>query len=717
MSAEVTQGEVLRHVYQKDTFRIMVCKTTKGQVSVLGHFGEFVLGSRVEIEGEHASHPTRGPQIKAKRVTEIRPTTEEGIVNYLSGGSFPGIGKTYAKRIVEAFGEQTEHVLTHEQDRLSTLKGIPKKALDALASEWVARSAQHEIMSYLRRTGLGEALSLRVYEKFRETTIERIKRNPYDLQSITGIGFSTADQMALAVGVPEDSPHRIQAAILHVFDESLETGDTCMTGADLYRKVNRLLADIENLQALFMPNLRSLVERRAIVEEKGLGPLCFYKYLTHHQECELAEDLIRLSKCKPSFAVDNVDRKLAAFEHERSMVLSDMQKEAVRSVCSNSVTVLTGGPGTGKTTVLSAVLHATSGSSVLMCAPTGKAANVMSTATGFAASTIHRLLEWSAQEEGFKRSRRQPLEANLIVVDEASMLELWLAGTLVQAVEEGARLLIVGDVDQLPSVGPGAVLRDLIASSIFPVVRLDRIYRQGAGSGIAHNAKRILGGKMPSPADDFFIIKGCDEEKARDMVLRLVSDTLPSKFGLDPRADIQVLVPRHKGPAGRVELNLALQEALNPATSAMDYVVGEDRYRVGDRVMQLRNAPEVSVFNGETGIITRIEGDEIAVMYPGERLVGYNKKNIEQLTLAYASTIHKSQGGEFAAVVAVVTSSAGWMLNRNLVYTAITRARKLVVLVTDDDARGVEIAVGKSGSERVTRLKERLIAMKKGSVA
>jgi exodeoxyribonuclease V alpha subunit len=387
-----------------------------------------------------------------------------------------------------------------------------------------------------------------------------------------------------------------------------------------------------------------------------------------------------------------------------------MQKRAVAMVCGHTVSVLTGGPGTGKTTVLSAVLHATLGSAVLMGAPTGKAANVMKTATGFASTTIHRMLDWSAEHEGFKHSRKDPLPANLVVIDEASMLDLPLANSLVQAVESGSRLLIVGDVDQLPSVGPGAVLRDLIASGAFPVVRLDRIYRQGAGSGIAHNAQRVLKGLLPSPAEDFIIVKGCDEEKAKRTVVHLVSDTLPSKFSFDPKSDIQVLVPRHKGPSGRVELNLALQEALNPATESMDYVVGEDRYRAGDRVMQLRNAPEVGIFNGETGVITRIVGEDIEVLYPGDRLVGYNKKNIEQLTLAYASTIHKSQGGEFQAVVVVLTASAGWMLNKNLLYTAITRARKLVVLVTDDGARGVEIAIAKSGSERVTRLSERLKA-------
>lgn len=710
MAAEIVEGEVLRHVYAKETFRIMVCKTARGQVSVLGHFGEFVLGSRVEIQGEPLTHPQRGPQIKASCVTEIRPTTEEGLVNYLSGGTFPGIGKTYAKRIVEQFGERTEHVLSHEQHLLSSLKGIPKKALESLGREWVSRAQQHEIVSYLRRVGLGESLSLKVYEKFREATIERIKQNPYTLQQVTGIGFSTADQVALSVGLPEDSPHRIQSAILHVFDQALETGDTSIVGADLYRRTSALLADVENLSSLFMPNLRALVERRALVEEKRFGTLCFYRYLTHHQETELCSDLLRLAARKPSFPVSEVERKVALFEHERGIQLSDMQKRAVAMVCGHTVSVLTGGPGTGKTTVLSAVLHATLGSAVLMGAPTGKAANVMKTATGFASTTIHRMLDWSAEHEGFKHSRKDPLPANLVVIDEASMLDLPLANSLVQAVESGSRLLIVGDVDQLPSVGPGAVLRDLIASGAFPVVRLDRIYRQGAGSGIAHNAQRVLKGLLPSPAEDFIIVKGCDEEKAKRTVVHLVSDTLPSKFSFDPKSDIQVLVPRHKGPSGRVELNLALQEALNPATESMDYVVGEDRYRAGDRVMQLRNAPEVGIFNGETGIITRIVGEDIEVLYPGDRLVGYNKKNIEQLTLAYASTIHKSQGGEFQAVVVVLTASAGWMLNKNLLYTAITRARKLVVLVTDDGARGVEIAIAKSGSERVTRLSERLKA-------
>lgn len=712
------QGKVLRHVYCKETWRIMVCQTPQGgNVSVLGHFGEFVLGAQVEIHGEPFDHPVRGPQIKATRVVEIRPTTEEGLISYLSGGSFSGIGKTYAKRIVEAFGDQTEHVLSHEQDRLSTLKSIPKKALENLAREWVARSGQHEVVSYLRRLGLGESLSLKVYDKFKETSIERVKRNPYDLQLVSGIGFSTADQMALSVGLPEDSPHRIQAAIMHIFDQALETGDTCIVGADLYRRSCTLLADVENLSSLFMPNLRALVERRAVAEDKSFGAPVYYRFLTHHMETELCADLLRLASRNPSFGVTEVDRKIALFERERNIELSEMQKRAVAMVCKHSVCVLTGGPGTGKTTVLSAVLHATLGSSVLMGAPTGKAANVMKNATGFPSTTIHRMLEWSAKDEGFMHTRKDPLPANLVVIDEASMLELSLANSLVQAVEPGSRLLIVGDVDQLPSVGPGAVLRDLIASGVLPVVRLDRIYRQGAGSGIAHNAQRVLKGQMPAPAEDFFIIKDCDEEKAKRMVVQLVSDTLPTKYGFDPKSDIQVLVPRHKGPSGRVELNLALQEALNPSSLGADYVVGNDRYRVGDRVMQLRNAPEVSVFNGETGIITRIEGDEMAVLYPGDRLVGYNKKNIEQLTLAYASTIHKSQGGEFQAVVVVLNASAGWMLNKNLLYTAITRARKLVVLVTDEGSRGIEVAIGKSGSERVTRLKERLIKREKGTEA
>ena len=703
-------GEVVRHVYHKDTFRIMVVRLTEGgrEASVLGHFSEFCKGAKVQIVGSESSHPTRGPQIKAELITEIMPTTQEGLVAYLSGGSFAGIGKTYAQRIVDQFGDETEKVLSEEPERLSLVKKVPAAALANLVKEWLLRREMHEIVTYFRKAGLGEALSMRTYEKFKDDAIERVKINPYCLMAVEGIGFSTADNVATNLGLPADSPHRIQAAITCVMDAITDDGDTCITGKELFRRTAKLIPDVENLKYVFMGNLGDLTTKRAIYEESELGEPVYYRFMTHHNETELSNSFVALAKAKPAKQYGDIDRKIAVFEHERSIELSDMQRQAVHMVAKSSVLVVTGGPGTGKTTVLSAILESVRGARVLMAAPTGKAANVMQTATGVLASTIHRLLEWSSEVGEFTRNRRNPLEADVIVIDEVSMLDLPLATSLSDAVSEGSRLILVGDVDQLPSVGPGAVLRDIILSAVVPVVRLSRVYRQGEGSGIAHNAQRILKGEEPKEHDDFFILKGHDEPKAKDRVVKLVSDILPKKFGFSPTKDIQVLVPRHKGEAGRLELNTALQEALNPASGDMELLVGGVAYRKGDRVMQLRNVTEAGVFNGETGIVHEIGKDALTVLFSGERLVEYIKDGLEHLTLAYASTIHKSQGGEFQAVVVVMTSSAGWMLNKNLLYTAITRAKKIVVIVTDDGAKAVKIAVSKSGSERVTKLSERL---------
>jgi exodeoxyribonuclease V alpha subunit len=535
---------------------------------------------------------------------------------------------------------------------------------------------------------------------------------------VHGIGFKTADRIAAAIGVAVDSPERMQAGVLQVVHDVTEAGHVWTGEEELMARSAQMLgldADDQEVRARLGHALRALVLAGRAVVEDAEAERIVYAAEMHAAEVRLAKRLAEIASA-PAKALDGVGAAMSAFESRARVELAPEQRSAIEEAAKRSMLVVTGGPGVGKTTIVRAILAvlARAKVEVRLAAPTGRAAKRMSEATGAEATTLHRLLEFEPKTMGFKRNRSYPIEGGAIVVDEASMLDLPTADALTQAVAPGTRLILVGDVDQLPSVGPGAVLRDILACRAVPSVRLGTIFRQAARSLIVTNAHRINQGEPPLAAPpgadaDFFVVERRDPEKARDTLIELVASRIPNRFGLDPVRDVQVLTPMNRGPAGAVALNEALQAALNPRGEAL--VRGSRTYRVGDKVMQLRNDYDRNVFNGDVGFVTSIDPEEgsMSIRFD-EREVAFEGTDLDDLSLAYACTVHKSQGSEYPAVVVPLLTTHFVMLSKNLLYTAVTRGKRLVVLVCDP--RALELALSQRRREdRRTRLAVRLAEM------
>ncbi|MFB8242143.1 ATP-dependent RecD-like DNA helicase [Kitasatospora purpeofusca] len=697
------EGVLERITYANEETGYTVARVDTGRggndlLTVVGALLGAQPGESLRLHGRWGSHPQYGRQFVVENYTTVLPATVQGIQRYLGSGLIKGIGPRFAERIVERFGAETLEVIENEPGRLIEVPGLGPKRTKKIAAAWEEQKAIKEVMVFLQGVGVSTSLAVRIYKQYEDASIGVVKNEPYRLASdVWGIGFLTADRIAQAVGIPHDSPERVKAGLQYALSQSSDQGHC-------YLPEERLIADgVKLLQVdvgLVIDCLAELVAAEGVVREQVPGaagePItAVYLVPFHRAEISLANQLLRLLRADtdrmPWFGDVDWPAALGWLARQTGAELAPEQEQSVRLALTERVAVLTGGPGCGKSfTVKSIVtLALAKRAKVVLAAPTGRAAKRLAELTGVEASTVHRLLELRpGGDAAYDRDR--PLDADLVVVDEASMLDLILANKLVKAVAPGAHLLFVGDVDQLPSVGAGEVLRDLLAEGgPIPSVRLTRIFRQAQQSGVVTNAHRINEGLPPQTEGlpDFFLFAEDDTELAAGLTVDVVARRIPQKFGYDARRDVQVLAPMHRGPAGAGNLNTLLQAAVTPAREGLaERRFGGRTFRVGDKVTQIRNNYDKGrngVFNGTVGVVTALSVDDqrLTVLTDEDEEVPYDFDELDELAHAYAVTIHRSQGSEYPVVVIPVTMSAWTMLQRNLLYTAVTRARKLVVLV------------------------------------
>lgn len=695
-------------------------------VTFVGSFARLNVGERVRLTGDWVVHPEYGRQLQVDTYEVLPPTTVKGIERYLGAGLIKGVGPATARRLVEAFGQDTLRVIEERPERLREVEGIGQVKAERIAASLAEQRDLKEVMVFLQGYEVSSGFALRLYRRYGRRTVEVIRDNPYRLaDEVFGVGFKTADRIARKLGMAPGDPRRLDAGLRYALAEATGEGHVYLPAELLWRRAAELLEAPD-------PELKASLGRLVSGGEVTIEGQDVFLTSLYRAEVGLAERLRLLDQAAslPLAAGDRIAGEIAASLAQGGPALGDEQQRAVAMALSSGVTVITGGPGTGKTTVINTVLNLFRrfDQRVVLCAPTGRAAKRMTEATGRQASTVHRALEYRyapGQGLSFARGEDNPLEADAVVVDEASMLDLSLCHHLARAVRPGARLILVGDVDQLPAVGPGNVLRDIIAAGVFATARLTHIYRQAGESLIVLNAHRINRGEPPElnrRDGDFFFIEEEDPEKIRAEMVQLVTRRLADFRGLDPVRDIQVLSPMHRTPVGVEVLNRELQERLNPGRAAAGPAGAErggaertgpaGRFRPGDKVMQVRNDYQKGVFNGDIGWVVAIDDEEgeVTVSFPEsdvERQVIYDRGELDELTLAYAISVHKSQGSEYRAVVMPLTTQHYVMLQRNLLYTAITRARELVVLVGTRKAMSVAIHNDQL-QRRFTRLKERL---------
>ena len=680
----------------------MKARGQRDLVAVVGHAATINAGEFISASGWWTTDRDHGVQFKAASVTTTQPTTLEGIEKYLGSGMIRGIGPVYARALVGAFGEAVFDLIEQQPHRLREVTGIGAKRAARIVAGWADQKAIREIMLFLHANGVGTSRAVRIFKTYGQDAIARITENPYCLaRDIRGIGFRTADQVAAKLGIEKEAMIRVRAGLSFGLAEATGQGHCGLPVAELTRSTSEL---IEVGAGLIETALGLELQDGGLVADTVDAEPCVFLAGLYRSEQDIADRLRLLSRGRPPWPVIDAARAVPWVEARTGLALAPSQREALHLAAQAKVLVITGGPGVGKTTLVNSVLQVlrAKGVQVELCAPTGRAAKRLGESTGLQARTIHRLLEADPATGGFKRTEEHPLDCDLLVVDEASMVDVPLMRALLRALPDGAALLLVGDVDQLPSVGPGQVLADVIGSAAVPVVRLTEVFRQAATSRIITSAHRINGGQLPEltapEGSDFYFVEAAEPEDAARKLLTVVRDRVPARFGLDPVRDVQVLCPMNRGSLGARTLNIELQRVLNPP--------GEQRverfgwtYGPGDKVMQVTNDYERDVFNGDLGIVTGLDMEEgaLTVSFEG-REVEYGFGELDELVLAYATTIHKSQGSEYPAVVIPLATQHYSMLARNLLYTGVTRGKRLVVLV--GQRKALAMAVRNAGGRR-----------------
>lgn len=722
METEVT-GLLTRITFHNPENGFMVLRAeneSEGEFVAVGNLPEATEGNSYIFTGQWDEHPRFGPQFKFTRAELLLPTSAEGIANYLASGLFPGVGEAIAQKLVAVFAEDTLKVIEEQPERLQEVPGIGPAKARAIAEAYKQQVAGEKAFLFLYGMGLSGGLVAKLYNYYGEAVVDIISQNPYQAaEEIEGIGFKTADKIAAHLGLPSDAPSRLRVGLLHILSKAAEDGHVYLGEKELLESTAQLLeVTSEALEEV----LGDLCQEGTIVREYQDGQgICYLPPLYFSERGSAGRLLSLLYTEKEQLSID-LARIIGDFEVELGFGLAPEQVEAISASLNDQVLIITGGPGTGKTTIIRGIIQVLEGAgcSLALAAPTGRASKRLEETCYREAKTIHRLLEY-AYSEGvgmvFGRNEDNPLEVDALIVDEVSMIDLPLLYSLLRALAAGTRLILVGDEDQLPSVGPGNVLRDLIKSGVVPVVKLTKIFRQGEASQIVVNAHRINQGLLPETnrrEGDFFHIPESDPTKVLALIVDLVTKRLPDTYQLDPAQDIQVLAPMRRGTVGVENLNKILRDAINPLTPLKtEMTVGGRLFRLHDKVMQVKNNYQKNVFNGDIGRITGANpdtGDILVTFADGGEEIVYSRNEMEELTLAYAISVHKSQGSEYPVVVFPLLTQHYVMLQRNLVYTGITRGRRLVVLI--GPSKAINIAVNNNRIiERNSRLSQ-LVAQK-----
>ena len=683
---EKTEGTVENIIFQSDDKRFCVFRmkcASDGMITAVYHGAAPFMGEMIRVTGEWISHPRFGRQFNITGYQSVMPDSAEGVERFLSSGAVRGVGKTMASRIVEFFGKDTLEILGKNPERLAEIPGIGAKKAEVIGKSYSEISDLREIMLFLEQNGVSGSYAAKLQIAYGDTAIDRMKINPYILiTDIEGIGFKTADRIALSLGFDLASTERIRAGIIYVLNMAASGGHTCIPEEELLRYAERVLqADYMVVETVF----RDMVEKDMLRTEDWGGQRFIYPEYLYRAETGVAHMLLALRDHPESLGKVDEEKIMEEWEAEAGIELAEAQKEAIRSSLKFGVFALTGGPGTGKTTIIKGILSVLkrAGCKVLLAAPTGRAARRLEAAAGEKAQTVHRMLEYNVSGT-FGKNAEDLLEAQAVIVDEASMLDIALFYHLLEALPLGCRLVLAGDVDQLPSVGPGSVLKDIIQSGKMPVVRLREIFRQAEISPIVRNAHRINRGMMPECVSDsdFSMMEFEEEEQAAAYITNFYADkTRDGRW-----QSLQVLSPMHKGACGVRNLNSLLQMRVNPPSSEKSEILRPDGtvLRLGDKVMQIRNNYEKDVYNGDIGQIVNIKEKDVTVWYPDrqeDEYVCYSESEYDELQLAYALSVHKSQGSEYSQIVLALMPGHYIMLQRNLLYTAVTRAREKVVLV------------------------------------
>ncbi len=708
--------EKIVYYNQENNYLVARCSLFEKEDSlftIVGNVTHPTPGIILHIEGEWSIHPKYGKQFKLHNYTKVQPTTEKGIERYLGSGIIEKIGPGLAQRIVKQFGQNSLKIIEDNPDRLEEIEGIGVKRKKNILSAWDKQKKTKQVMLYLYSLRIGPATVNKIYSTYKDEAPQKIRENPYCLaRDIFGIGFKKADSVAEDVGIENDSPLRIKAGVNYTLVKSTEQGHIFLPREEIKEKAAMLLQVDKSLveKTIFELNQK----QDLIVENDSV----YHPYL-YSAEVEVASGLNKMVKNKRKTLPLGWENMIDLLEKKQKITLSPGQKEAIKTAICEKLMVLTGGPGTGKTTTLKSIvlLFEEFHLKVLLAAPTGRAAKRLSQATNKRSSTIHRLLGFTPGK-GFVKNQKNKLRTDVLIVDEVSMMDIMLMDALLKALPSSCRLILVGDADQLPAVGPGNLLQDIIRSKVMSVVKLKEIFRQAKKSLIVVNAHRINKGQFPylaSPRQnlehpeekDFYFLQGSDTANTEKMIINFYCKTIPQKFGFDPFQDIQVISPLYKGVAGVNRLNKIIQEILNPKGSSL--IRGQTVFRVKDKVMQLKNNYEKEVFNGDIGVVSEVNVKEgiIRVNFPGKNVL-YQGQDLIQLTLAYGISVHKSQGSEYPVIIMPVIISHYIMLQRNLIYTALTRAKKLAIFIGDKKALLIAVKNNKV-AKRYTKLTERLI--------